>query len=362
MLIYIFLFVFNILTIPFYVRKPKFYLVINLIPLWWLMAFRSVYVGADTITYSKVFYQSDVTQIPMDLANWLAPVNGARFENGFLLLNKVIYDISPNFRLMLITTVTIMILSLSFFLIGLNINYIIGILIYESILMPFSMNAMRQALAISLCMVAFTFLIKKRINYFLVFNYLAITMHVTAWLFLIVLIYKHLKYGWKSKIFIVIVTIITSLSFERIYGRISTVSDEAKTFSNSISSNNLNGSLNIIFSILLILFISGWSSHYIKAAKINKNMLIINSHLMLLTAIAFYIIALRFSQITRIATYFTMGYYPLLSLLSGGFYLKKKRNIAFILICAFLIIYFLFIQIYRPEWANITPYSMWGSM
>lgn len=357
MLIYILLFILNVITIPFYLEKPKLYLVINLIPLWFIMAFRNIRVGADTITYSQVFYQSDVTQIPANIYNWLAPVNNARFENGFLLLNKVIYNIYPNFRLMLIVTATIMILCLTFFIIKLNINYVIGILVYEAMFMPFSMNVMRQALAVSLCMVAFVFLIKNQTGYFLLFNYLAITMHVTAWMFLIALIYKYLKYGWKSKIFIIIFTIIISLSFEMIYGKISQLSNEASSFSNSVVSNNMNGSLNIIFSISLILIISTWGKHYMKVSKINGTTLINDSYLMLLAAIAFYLIALKFSQLTRIATYFTIGYYPILSLLSGNPY-SKKRDIAFTCICILLIAYFIFIQTFRPEWSCIVPYTM----
>lgn len=358
MLVYIILFLFNIITIPIYIRQKSLYLGINLIPLWILMAFRSIHVGADTITYSNVFYQSDTVQIPMNLANWLAPVNGARFENGFLLLNKIVYSINPNFRLMLVITTTIMLLCLTFFLVKLNINYVVGILTYESMFMPFSMNAMRQALAMSLCLVAFIFLIKNRIIYFLLFNYLAITMHVTAWLFLIVLIYKYLKYGWKSKTFILSFTIIVSLFFEKIYGRVSSLSDEASTFSNSIANNNFTGALNIAFSVTIILFVIIWCSHYMKVTGIRDNILINDSYLMLLTAIAFYAIALKFSQISRIALYFNMGYYSLFSFLAGGIYLKSKRNIAFIIICLFLIIYFIFIQSFRPEWSGIRPYSI----
>jgi hypothetical protein len=361
MLVYIFLFVLNIITIPFYIGKPKLYLIVNLIPLWALMAFRGIQVGADTITYSKIFYLSNVTQIPMNFYNWLAPINGARFENGFLLLNKIIYNVYPSFRLMLIATTTIMILCLAFFMVKLNINYVVGILTYESMFMPFSMNAMRQALAVSLCMVAFVFLVKNQTGYFLLFNYLAITMHVTAWMFLIVLIYKYLKYGWKSKLFILLFTISVSFFFETIYGKLSLVSNEANNFSNSIATNNMNGSLNIVFSISLALLISAWGKHYMKVSQIGENTLINDSYLMLLAAIAFYIIALKFSQLTRIAIYFTIGYYPILSLLSGYPYLKK-RNIAFTCICICLIMYFVFIQSFRPEWSNIVPYTMGTGM
>lgn len=96
--------------------------------------------------------------------------------------------------------------------------------------------------------------------------------------------------------------------------------------------------------------------HYMRASKIGEEVLLSNTKLLLLTAIAFLVIALQFSQIARIARYFTIGYFPVLSLAAGGISLKKNRNIMFIVICAYLIIYFIFVQIIRPEWSGITPY------
>ena len=177
---YILLFLFNLITIPVYLANHKSYLTMNIIPLWIIMAFRGIRVGNDTISYSNIFYQADITKIPMHFVNWFAPVHDARFENGFLILCKAVYNISPNFRLMLVTTTTIMLSCLVFFMVKLNVNYVIGFLTYESLFMPFSMNAMRQALAISLCLVAFVYLMQNRIVFFLLFNFLAITMHVTA--------------------------------------------------------------------------------------------------------------------------------------------------------------------------------------
>lgn len=357
MLIYILLFTFNLITIPIYLVKSKAYLIINLIPLWILMSFRDVSVGADTISYYNIFYQSEINRIPMSFVNWLAPIHDARFENGFLLLNKLVYAISPNFRLLLIVTVSIMLSCLAFFIVELNINYIIGILTYESMLMPFYMNAMRQALAISLCMVAFVFLIKDKIGLFLVFNYLAITMHVTAWVFLITLVYKYIKKEWKGNAILIACILIVSLFFEKIYNNIASISDEANSFSNTVAHNSLNGSLNIAYSTILIIVVVVWLRHY--SGKLNeiRDYSVINSaRLLLLTAAAFYLLALNFSQISRIAMFFIIGYLPVLSFLGGGFNVQRKRNIAFAGICTYLIISFIVIQTIRPEWSGITPY------
>lgn len=356
MLAYTLLFIFNIVTVPIYLLKHRNYLIINVIPLWIMMAFRGITVGSDTPVYKNIFNQSELTEIPMNFVNWLFPIHEARFENGFLLLEKTVYKISPDFRFMLIITTTIMLCCLIFFIVRLKVNYIIAILVYESMFMPFFMNSMRQALAISFCMVAFVFLMENRIGYFLIFNFLAITMHATAWLFLLTLIYKYLKQGWKSKVLLILLTMIISFSFETIYGRVAEISEEANTFSGSVINNNTNGFLNIIFSVSLAILVYIWFYHYTRVFKIEKEGLVTNTKLLLLTVIAFYIVALKFSQLSRIAIYFTIGYYPALSLLAGGIDLKKSRNVICIIVCTFLIAYFVFIQTFRPEWSNIVPY------
>lgn len=320
------------------------------------MAFRGIHVGADTIAYNQIFYQNGGAIIPMNVINWLIPYQDARFENGFLLLNKIIYNIYPNFRLLLVVTSLIMIVCLAFFLIELNVNYVIGLISYESMLMPFSMNAMRQALAIALCMVAFVFLMKDHSGLFFMFNYLAITMHVTAWMFLIVFAYRKIKSGWKSKFLLLLGTVLSSILFEKIYGGISSISTEAQTFSNSVANNGSTGLMNITFSVALAFIIVVWLRHYTNFYGINNDRLVNASQLLLLTIIAFNIVAINFAQVARISMYFSIGYLPCLSLLCGGFNFKKDRTLVTIVIIGYLIIYFIFVQMFRPEWSGITPY------
>lgn len=91
-----------------------------------------------------------------------------------------------------------------------------------------------------------------------------------------------------------------------------------------------------------------------------ETLLIRSTTLLLLTAASFYIIALKFAQISRISMYFLIAYFPVLSLLAGGINIRKNRNIAFVLILIYLIISFFIIQLIRPEWSGITPYVFLG--
>lgn len=357
MLIYLLLFGLELVTIPIYLYKKGLYLTINVIPLWILMAYRNFNVGVDTPTYMNFFYQNGMYNVGSAVRNWFFPYH-TRFENGFVVLNHLVYKINPNFQLMLIVTATIMIGCFIFFMVKLRINYVIGLCIYEAtFFMTSCMNLMRQGLAMSLCMVAMVYAIKRKPFKFILFTYLASLMHVTAWLFLPVYFLRKVKLNKNGIIGTMIIAGVLSSSFEFIYSKLSNASDEVQSFSNSIANNNSSGLLNIIFSVVWIVIVL-WASGKI---NVNNNLLITYGQLMLLVALVPYILAIRFSQLSRIAMYFTIGLFPILSSMVGGYSFKKNKVIIAGIIIAALIIYFVVVQLYRPGWFGIVPYSFFNN-
>lgn len=350
MFIYLLLFGLEIVTIPIYVYEKKLYLIINGTCLWLLMAYRNYSVGVDTSTYKSFFYQFGMYNVNSTLRNWFFPFH-ARFENGFIFLNHIVYNISPNFQLMIMVTSAIMIVCFTFFVIQLNINYVIGLIAYESIFMANCMNLMRQGLAICLCMVAFAYVIKGKPFRFLLFTYIATTMHVTAWIFLPIYFIRKIKLNKKGIIAFLFVAGVLFLSFETLYTKLSSIIDEAQSFSGDVANNNYNGLTNIIISSAIVIFIL-----YISKQFKNNDLLFIDSQLMLLCALIIYILAIKFSQISRMSLFFMPGLFPILSYVVG-YDFKKNRILVTIMIIIGLILYFVVIQKYRPEWAGIVPYS-----
>ena len=308
MLVYLTIFALELVTIPIYLYRKSVYLIINIIPLWVVMAYRSFNVGIDTPTYQALFYQHGMFGVDSSFINWLFPYH-SRFENGFLLLNHLVYTISPNFQLMLIATSTIMLACLLFLIIQLKINYVIGIFIYETIsFMPSYMNLMRQGLAVSFCMIAFVYAVRSRPIKFFLFTYLAATMHVTAWLFLPVYFLKKVKLNKQGIIGISVIAIVFLASFEFIYSKLASISDEAQSFSESIANNNGNGLMNIAISAIIILLLLN-----ISRKLTISNQIISYSQTMLLLTLVVYVLTIKFSQISRLAMYFMIGVFPILS-------------------------------------------------
>lgn len=357
MLIYYVLFLINIITYPIFLISKKVYLLCNLLVLWMIMGCRSFSVGIDTFSYVLTYESSTELHLQSRIISWVIPVDGARYENGFIALNKILYSINPNPRFFLLVTSAIMIGCFAFFMFKLNINYFIGIITFETMnFFSYYMNGMRQALACSLCMVAFVYAVKRAPIRFLIFTYLAISIHVTAIVFLLVYLFGYL--GNSKKIYIPIFFLfgIIIYEFESIFSKISLTITEANTYSSLVQNNDTLGWTNIILSLMLILFILFINEKIQdKEAFFVENPSLKNfSIYMLLFAAGFYLVSLKFSQISRISLYFLIGYFPIFT---NIFQMKNKNIYIKIIIVLFMIIYFIVIQTYRPEWNGIVPYA-----
>lgn len=352
---YVFLFLFNMVTLPLVsANQKKIFLFLNGLAIWMVMGLRGIYVGADTISYVSTYCSIGNTVIPHNFINWFFPQN-VRFENGYLVLNKLLYSINPNPRFFLIIYSLICVACLLFMINKLKIDPIIGIVTYESMFMPFMMSGVRQALAISFCMVAFVFAVNRSLLKFLLFTYFALSMHVTAIVFLSVYLFKYFKDNQKMYVITFGIFGILIYEFENIFSSLSATVTETDTYSSFVQGNNTLGWTNIIMSvavIFLILFLNhqiGPNGVFFKENSSLRHF----SVYMLLFAAGFYLVSLKFSQISRISLYFLIGYYPILT----NIFQKKNINILFkSMILIFLIAYFFVIQIFRPEWNGIIPY------
>lgn len=349
MTIYIILFSLNILTIPLFKYSKKTYLLVNIIPLWVVLAFRNFTVGADTISYVNVYKQSSNMYIPNNLINWFFPKN-VRFENGYILFNKFLSSIDSDPRFLIVITSTVYIICLVFMLIRLNLNLVSGLIVFETLgFMGFFMSGIRQGLACSFCMVAFVYAIERKPLKFLLFNYLALSMHASAFLFLIVYLLNYVK---KNSIIMHLLMIFFITSFGEIYNKVTMNSEELSNFSLN-NSQNSGGLLNVIVTVSIILILL-LINHIIFEGKDSQISLF--AYYMSIIAIIFLIISLKSTQISRIALYFEISYFVIISDIFNYMKLKKKF-ISCILILLAMISYFLLIQVLRPEWNGIATYS-----
>ncbi|GAB7171684.1 hypothetical protein TUA1478L_36780 [Lactiplantibacillus plantarum] len=81
---------------------------------------------------------------------------------------------------------------------------------------------------------------------------------------------------------------------------------------------------------------------------------------MLAIGIAFSILALKFSQISRISIFFEVAMLVLVPRSVGLMRLPSSRLIGNIVTICIAVSYFYIIQAYRPEWYGIVPYVFTG--
>ncbi|UZM91127.1 EpsG family protein [Limosilactobacillus reuteri] len=350
MVAYFIIYAINLLTSFIYRVSRKWYAWINGLAIWILMSFRSYSVGSDTINYINLYSQIDTISIPHNILNWFYPTNGARFENGYLLLNKFLYSISKNPRFLLIITSAIFVICLVYLCTQLDLNMVIGFICFESLgFMSFFLSGIRQALACSFCMVAFVFVVKKRPIIFLIFVYLAMSMHVSAIIFILTYMFNFLKNNAKSYLLVTSCSAVFIFYFDKLFTAFSSKSEELSNF--SLSTENSGGYLNVILSVLIIISVMVMTKHLMLSKSI---MSVRYSNYMLLIAIVFYLISLASTQIARVAMYFEIGLFVDISYIY--IYYRRKNVIMCNLIILLMIASFVVIQVFRPERTGIVPY------
>lgn len=353
MLMYNLLFLFNIITIPVEKYSKRTYFYVNSFFIWFLMAFKGYTVGSDTYTYISLYRSASTMEIPTNFSNWFFPANGARFENGYLVLNKFLAIINSNPQFLFIVSSTIFILCLIFMVNELHLNPIVSILVFECLgFFSFFMSGLRQGLACSFCMVAFVFAVKKKPIFFLLFCYFAISMHVSAAIFIIVYLFNYLGNNWKTNGLVFLALLVALLTFDDIFAKIAIFNKEMSNFVSS--SANSGGFLNVILSVSLIV-ITLVAVQYIELPK-ERLRLYTFSKYMLYIAATFYLISLQSTQLSRITLYFEIGYFPLLSNLFE-FTNSRIRTVSRLVIIIVLLIYIWVILTFRPEWTGVVPYS-----
>lgn len=167
-----------------------------------LMGFRSRYSGsADTTTYCKMFdtfkgyssFNSVIKNQKLDTYFFLFS------ESLFYLYVWMIGRIFNHYQFLLIITSLIIIISICYFILKNSKNCQLSLMIFIAFgLFMFSMNGMRQVLAMSICLFAYNFAKDKKIIPFVLVVLLALLFHKSSVLFLIVYFLPNIKYNYKT--------------------------------------------------------------------------------------------------------------------------------------------------------------------
>ncbi|PKM58433.1 MAG: hypothetical protein CVU98_01140 [Firmicutes bacterium HGW-Firmicutes-3] len=337
------------------------YILLNVGLMAFLSMFRSISVGNDTNDYVNLFYN-------ISYGNDLA-LYSSRFEIGYLYLNKFLNYFSSNHQILLMTTSAYI-----FFVIGRFIYkyskspWLSLILFYSLRFFDISLSGIRQMLAVATVILAYEFLIEKKIVKYIVAMIIAISFHNAAILFLIS--YPMKKYKLTSKM-ILIVTFITGLLFLLLDPILSRILLYFPKYYSYVYNSKGEGEVKLAtllgFIVFLLIFIAcellnRKKSYYDNdlSLKINRNIKTQEDELQslfLLISCAVLFIALQVDIIARFKNIFGMFaiiYFPN----SITKLTDKYVKLSFVIIVVILFLaHITAIHLFRPEWQSTYPYS-----
>lgn len=323
-----------------------------------IVAFRSYIIGADTLNYVQLFETIGSNTLPQFNINF-STLLGERYEYGFVLLNKVIFDITSDPRWLFIVCAFWTYIMLFVFVIKLSRDPFLSIALFVGLgYFVLSMNALRQSLAIAFVMIAYLFLIRDKILPFILSIILAGMFHKTALLFLIILLIKNVHYRFKTSVFILSCCIIIGLTFEKFFPALTYLN-----YSNYIDNSSISaGYLGLILNICIIIFllIISFFAYQNRDIKLWEKYFPNNSDnllpLIMVISIGIYFISFNLSQFSRIALYFEIASLIYIPNVIQTVESKKIKLFMNVLVYMVLFSYFFIVLICRPEWSQITPY------
>ena len=170
-------------------------MIIFFVVLFFLTAFRSIHVGADTTNYLVMFKR---------FSAWSFERNLMYKEPAFALLCKIVSLFTHNYQVLIVIVSIISIVPVAI-VYTMEIEYpmttIALLLSISNFYMFFS--GMRQSIAISLGMIAFLFSRKKKLIPFLLIVVLAFLFHRTAMILIFMYPLYHMRIVKKSLVFII---------------------------------------------------------------------------------------------------------------------------------------------------------------
>lgn len=315
-----------------------------------ISAFRSANVGCDTQSYLDIFDK---------VTNPSYHIEDTRYEIGYVYLNKLIAFLFDSHFFFLFFTSFLLMLGYAVFIRKLSkIIWLSFFLFFTLRYFDQSMNLLRQNFAIILIFISYLRLRKKKVYQSILWILLASCFHLTAITFsLSVLAYKMCNWNLnKILICFSLLGIVLYIACGSLTNLIFNNIADYASYANSVY-NEGGARIAVVLQLLMSLLViaSGilCNRAEYKRKDYTENKILL---LLLLFGVMFLILSLQFNQMTRLASYFSIFaiiYLPN-SLIAIS---KKKRFVGYVLIFTVGACSYLIINILRPQWAGIYPYS-----
>lgn len=331
-------------------KSKKTYIIIIFSILAIVAAIRSYTVGVDTAQFCDAFEK--ISKMTIEQAK-----ENTRYEIGFITLCKVLSYISNNYQILIIVTSLFIMSSIGQFIYRESKDCILSSLLFI-LLNCYAMylSAMRQAIAISIILLGYTYFFKnnKIIKYILSIIFASL-FHQSAIIMIVTIFLKKLKFKNKYFLITIIISVVIFIFatpilnlFTRIFTTYSGYLESQFAVSNYFASV-LNALVAIIFFVIGLC--------YNKFKKNEKTTLDFYAFMIMLNVI-FYVATIKISIFNRLTTYFNIFNIVWIPEFISNIQKKEDKRFILLILLICVLFYWGIISIYRPEWYGIIPYKM----
>ena len=297
--------------------------------LFFFRAFRADTVGGDLRRYKEVFYL-------LGRSSWREVFSVyTGFEKGFLLLNKILYTIYPNFQILLIFTSVVVTIAIANFVKRNSSIPELSLYIYITMyFMGATFNNERQALAIALLMYSFEYVKKRKVLPFTILVLCACSIHKASFAFWIMYPIYNIKLSEKYWILVGVIAAILAMYTKPLLNFFINYFYK-KWIGQDLMAGQGEGYLTLLCLIILTVFVL--------PSRIYKNdpNKCIFIH-MLTIAMLLEIVALNFGSLNRLVKVFSVGmiiYIPDMIKTMKNYRIKALSTIMVIIPLFFFYIY-----------------------
>ena len=314
-------------------NKDKIFMFLSCIFIILFIGLRSRYTGSpDTRTYATMFEQAQGQNLFNFLNNKEITLRNFIFNEGlFYFLLWALAQIFNNAQVLIFISSLFITLGVASFIWKNSKSDTLSLLLYICLgLLTFSMNGMRQAIAMTICLLSFEFVKKKNLFKFLLTIFIAFTFHRTAIVFLLV----YLLFNYKSSLFTNILVGVLSVVFLLNTNRIAETYDYFTGKDYSLSPEFESGGFVTVLIYVIIIILS---LIYLIVSKKQNKQIVTKLTLLSFVGLILYISRYISTQIYERVSYYFF-YFPILLLPELESLFDKKNGVIFKYVVAILAI------------------------
>lgn len=338
-------------------KEKRVICIIGILCLGILMAFKDISVGNDTNNYVYFF------KTLQNSSAWYNP--DTRFEPGYQIFSKLISNIFGEYQYLFISTAVICMFCLYKGVFNYSDNPGFSLFLFVSLrFFYFFLSGLRQAIAVSIIIIAFHYLMKGKIIKYLIAVALATTFHLSALIFILALPISRMKFNISTAVKLIGATCLCSFLFSPLISFILDLLPEYYSHylsSEEFSADNLANYIDILIkgSFIILALFTGYTKRtdgMIVKDTGTKQVTIMDVHMnFMIASLCIAIIATRASILDRMAQYYWIfSTFSIANIIKGRKY--RDKYLLYFGVSVATIGYNITLLALRPEWNKIVPY------